>query len=552
MDFNVLATILYVTLIACAILVALLVDFRIKFLRQKQKNYFLNRDRERYAETIYASKDGYFAFIYPDEQIKDPLKTVRERCSRRLAVMLNLKNGRQSSFEDVLNVFYKEDALKLKKYLNLMQEEGVSFEDTFTLKSTKRGMRVFGNRINALDGNLYCDMLWFRDLSSEQIKIEDLESQSAQKDKYIQTLECLIDNLNTPVYLKSHQQKLSTVNKKYVDLLGALDKKSVLSGHEKSEWEKVSDELSQIAAQTNQPQKKEVQIVFDGVPHYFEMYENPFHHTDKLDEIGTVGQLVDVTALMDVKRNFKVHQNAHLEILSALGTAFAIFDTKSELIFYNKSFAQMWHLTQEDLEQKLSYASFLNLIRSKKILPDVSDFKEYKKSQEALFSTLIEPKESLLHLPDDRTLRRLVAPHPNGLIFAYEDVSDKLAAERTINELMTVQQNILDQTSEAVLLFSPDGRLKYFNAAYVKLFDADELKLRDLPSVTDVFETQKAFFQQVENWENLKQHMFHHIFEICAPFRLERDDGIVLEVKPVVLADESLMIRYVSKLANNV
>ena len=37
----------------------------LKLLKLRQKNYFLNRDRERYAETLYASKDGYFAFVYP-------------------------------------------------------------------------------------------------------------------------------------------------------------------------------------------------------------------------------------------------------------------------------------------------------------------------------------------------------------------------------------------------------------------------------------------------------------------------------------------------------
>ena len=148
MDIGILKTALYVSLAACAVLSAMAVDYKVKFLRQRKKNYFLNRDRERYAETIFASKDGYFAFVYPDEEIKDPLKHIRERCSRRLAVMLNLKNGTDSSFEDVLSVFYKEDALKLKKYLSLMQEEGIAFEDTFTLKTTKRGVHVFGARIN--------------------------------------------------------------------------------------------------------------------------------------------------------------------------------------------------------------------------------------------------------------------------------------------------------------------------------------------------------------------------------------------------------------------
>lgn len=57
-----------------AVLLFLMGAQGINILKLRQKNYFLNRDRERYAETLYASKDGYFAFIYPDEKVNDPLQ----------------------------------------------------------------------------------------------------------------------------------------------------------------------------------------------------------------------------------------------------------------------------------------------------------------------------------------------------------------------------------------------------------------------------------------------------------------------------------------------
>lgn len=544
MDTEILHTALYVLLAACAVLAAMAIDYKVKFLRQRKKNYFLNRDRERYAETIFASKDGYFAFVYPDDQIKDPLKNVKERCSRRLAVMLNLKKGTDSSFDDVLSMFYKEDSLRLKKYLLLMQEEGIAFEDTFTLKTTKRGVHIFGARINGGDGNLYCDMLWFRDLSKEQIKIEELTAEAAVKDEKIKTLEDLADYISTPVYLKNHTGCLETVNKKYVDLTSAGSKENTLKAKEKTAWQKIADELFEAAVQTNQPQKKDVQVVVGGEAHYFELKETPFHKEGKLDQIGTVGQMIDISDLYEEKRHFKVHQNAHLEILSALKTAFAIFDTKSDLVFYNQSFADMWHLTPEELAQKLSYVSFLNIIYNKRMLPDVTDFKEYRQDEQKLFSNLIEPKEDLLHLPEGKTLRRLVATHPNGVIFAYEDVSDKLQAERTINELLTVCKNILDGMHEAVLIFSPSGQLKYFNAAYTALFEADSVKLQNLPNVREVLDMQKHFFKKTQNWENLEKHIFKFIFETPAPFKLERDDGMILEVTPSVLADENVMVTY--------
>ena len=160
-----------------AVLLFLMGAQGINILKLRQKNYFLNRDRERYAETLYASKDGYFAFIYPDEKVNDPCKTVKERCSRRLAVLMNLPGGTASVFEDILNRFTREDAGKIRKYVACLKEDGISFEDEFVLKNSNRHLNLSGSRINGQDGNVYCDMIWFRDVSRETNKIDYLEEE---------------------------------------------------------------------------------------------------------------------------------------------------------------------------------------------------------------------------------------------------------------------------------------------------------------------------------------------------------------------------------------
>lgn len=534
---------LYFCLISGIVLVSLLISFRITISRLKQKNYFLNRDRERYAETLYASKDGYFAFIYPDERIKDPRRTVRERCSRRLAVMLNLKQGTQASFADVLNMFYKDDAAKIKKYLNLMQEEGIPFEDTFYLKNGSRGVSIFSGRINGQDGNLYCDMLWFRDLSAEMLKIEKLEKERSAFSQKLHRLEALIDNLSYPVWLRDDELNIIAANKKYVEYSGFETKNTALT--QNFEFNSAR-EIAQIAQQTNKAQKKNINIINNGQVRYFELAETPFH-SSSLEKISTVGTLYDMTELDSVKRNFKIHQTAHLEVLSALGTAFSIFNNQRKMIFYNKSFLNLWNLDSDFLESNPGYAEFLEAVRTRRLLPEVSDFKTYKTEEDKLFSDLIEPKEELLHIPDGRTFRRLVAPHPNGLIFAYEDVSDRLAAARMVNELVSVQQNILDNINDAVIIFGADHRLKYFNRSYQKLWKSDAIKMQDFPNISEVLEMQKPFFSNTENWESLKQNMLAHILNICARFRLERNDNKTIDAIPVILSDESIMITYIAK-----
>ncbi len=535
---------LYFCFLAGIALIIIVITLKISLARLRQKNYFLNRDRERYAETLYASKDGYFAFVYPDERIKDPRKTVRERCSRRLAVMLNLKGGTQSSFADVMDVFYKDDAKKIAKYLALMQDEGVPFEDTFMLKNVNRSISIFGARINGTDGNLYCDMLWFRDLSEDMLKINNLEEEKKVLGAKVSNLENLINTLNIPLWLRDENLNIIISNKKYNDIAG-LEKLQSESPEGLSATAAAARELAQNAQAHNKAQHKSVNLVVNGESKHFELMETPYHRGNDLNRIGTAGALLDITELDEVKRTFAIHQNAHLEVLSALGTAFAIFNTRQKLIFHNKAFANMWNLSAEFLEKSPSYGEFLDKIRENRLLEEVSDFRSYCRNEEKVFKDLIDPKETLLHLPDGRTFRRMIAPHPNGLIFAFEDVSDRLAATRMVNEMVDVQQKILDNVDDAIIIFSSDQRLKYFNKKYQSLWKINAEKLQKSFFLANVLEEQKIFFKNAENWENLKQGMMAQLINTCSRFALERDDGIKVKVIPLTLPDESLMIRYV-------
>ena len=544
MSADQLKDMLYFCFAAGIALIVIVVSLKISLARLRQKNYFLNRDRERYAETLYASKDGYFAFVYPDERIKDPRKTVRERCSRRLAVMLNLKGGTQSSFADVMEAFYKDDAKKIAKYLALMQDEGVPFEDTFMLKNVNRSISIFGARINGTDGNLYCDMLWFRDLSEDMLKINRLEEDKKLLGAKLGNLETLINTLNIPLWLRDENLNIIISNKKYNEIAG-VEKPQGESANELGGTAAVARELAQNAQAHNKAQHKSVNLVINGESKHFELTETPYHRGNDLNRIGTAGALLDITELDEVKRTFTIHQNAHLEVLSALGTAFAIFNTRQKLIFHNKALANMWNLSAEFLERSPSYGEFLDKIRENRLLEEVSDFRSYCRNEEKVFKDLIEPKEKLLHLPDGRTFRRMIAPHPNGLIFAFEDVSDRLAATRTVNEMVDVQQKILDNVDDAIIIFSSDQRLKYFNKKYQSLWKINAEKLQKSFFLADVLEEQKIFFGNAANWENLKQGMMAQLINTCSRFALERADGIKVNVIPVTLPDESLMIRYV-------
>ncbi len=517
----------------------------LKLLKLRQKNYFLNRDRERYAETLYASKDGYFAFVYPDEKVNDPHKTIKERCSRRLAVIMNLPGGTQSSFEDILKSFYRDDAKKILKYLDLLFDDGVSFEDTFTVKSNNKRLRLSGSRINGIDGNVYCDMIWFRDVSFEDTMINNLEAEKAEAYHKISLYEDLINNIPYPIWLRDENLKLDIVNRRYNELLENKtgSERELLS----AAGEPVSKNLAFLAHATNKIKRQQMVLIRNGERRSMEVVETPFHFDQSLDKICTAGAMFDITELDELKRNLKLNQNAHLEILGTLaGTAFAVFNSAYKLSFYNKSLADMWNLEESWLDEQPLYSTFLDMLREKRLLPEVPDFILFKNEEQKDFSNLIEAKEDMLYRPDGRTIRRIRAPYPTGgVVFAYEDVSDNLATRRAYQALLDVQKETIDNLFDAVLIFADSGRLKFYNQAYVELWQSDETFLRSEPNISEVIDSQKRFFSLVDDWESLKKYILNHIVNFTTKiFELKRDDIEKLEVLSGKLSDGSIMITY--------
>lgn len=539
----------YALALLFAVLLVLVFYYWYNYLKMQQKNYFLNRDRERYAETLYASKDGYFAFIYPDEKIDDPRKNIVEHCSRRLAVMMNLPEGTKSSFDEILKNFYKEDLKRLQKYIDLLREDGVSFDDEFIIKNNNKRLRLSGVRINGIDGNIYCDMIWFRDISLESQTINELESEKRNWFKQIIQLEDLINNIPYPVWMRDDKLNIFQINKKYMEFFENKSREDILLNHleiTNVNGENISQNLAFLAHSINKTKKQTVNIIKNGERKVYEVVESPFHVEDSLDKIYTVGALIDITELDDFKRNLKIHQNAHLEIMGKLGTAFAVFDQNQKLAFYNKAFVQLWKLDDVWLEQQPNYSAFLDILREKRLLPEVPDYIAFKTGEQKDFQTIIETKEDMLHLPNEQTIRRVRIPHPmGGLVLAYEDVSDKLATRRAYNSLLSVQKEILDNLFDAVVIFGSDGHLNFFNQAYLKLWQINDGVLEQDPTLSELIDMQQKFFTKVDDWKSLKNDIINHISSFTTKtFILNRDDIDQVEVMSKNLSDGSIMITY--------
>ena len=164
-----------------------------------------------------------------------------------------------------------------------------------------------------------------------------------------------------------------------------------------------------------------------------------------------------------------------------------------------------------------------------------------------LFTSLIEPIEDLMHLPDGRTLRQREVPRPfGGLLFTYEDVTDRLALERSYNILIEVQRRSLDNLYEGVALIGADGRLKLSNPAYARLWQLAEADLEGEPHIADLIEKCRDFFVLDGEWPEFKQRVVARMTgREARTGRLERGDGSVLEYANVPLPDGAVLLSYI-------
>ncbi len=494
-----------------------------------------NQNRQ-YEEMLYAAKDGYLTYAQYNNK-------VHHECSRRLATILNLKKGCQSTPAEVFGVFEKQDNDKLNTLFQHLIEQGTEFE-TIAQTKTAKILTITGMRINSADMQIDCNCLWFRDITESANFINHATDEALYYRNQLEDFRILIDNLPCPVWLRNEKLNITILNKSYLKLLGLKDFKQLTP--ENSQLHDLGDttnlqELAKIAQESNTPQKKQINILSNGDLRKFELTETPYYDSS-LKTSHTIGSLIDITTFDEAKRNYRVHLDSHLDILSSLDTAFCIVNTKHNFTFCNAAFLNLWNLPENFLDSAPHYNTFLDTIREAKILPEVPDFKAYKEEENKTFDAITEQHEDLLYIPDGRTFRRLRAPHPDGTIIAYEDITDRLAISRKLDDMQSVQKSILENINDAILIFSPTLKLNFHNSAYEKLWSVNEELTSDL-TLKEVLDKQQKNLPEVNDWQSFREDMQKHL-TACTPFTLKLKNKHQLKVTPAILTDSSLLITY--------
>jgi signal transduction histidine kinase len=351
-----------------------------------------------------------------------------------------------------------------------------------------------------------------------------------------------LDRLPLPIWRRDEHLEIVDCNAAYAKAVEA-DRERVrregltLGGHAMSGRARALAELAR-AAQT--PQSEEGHAVIAGSRRLLEFTEVP------LPGGGTVGVALDVTDREEIQKEFARHVAAHGEVLENLATAIAIYGPDQRLKFFNTAFAQLWKLDEDWLRTEPGAAELLEMLREKRRLPEYADFPAFKRSRLRLFTSLLDPLEELVYIPDGTTLHSRIAPHPmGGLLFTYDDVTDRLSLERSYNTLIAVQRETLDHLYEGVAVIGSDGRLKLTNPAYARMWRLTPEDLTDEPHIANITEKTRGFFDHAGDWPSYKDRLLARLTaREPRAGRLERTDGSVLDYATVPLPDGGVLLSY--------
>ncbi|WP_193172579.1 sensor histidine kinase [Nisaea nitritireducens] len=448
--------------------------------------------------------------------------------SPSVCTLLRADAERLQSIDDIAGYLAEGSGVTLGSAVRTLMAEGKSFSFVAEIRHGARVLKVSGIPVEAGSGKSPRAALALVDISDEVQSRAIAEEEARSRRRRNEDLLASINLQTTPFWRRDENLQIRFANIA-ADIID-LDSES-------------ARDTSRRARRLGAPYSESRFIVVDGERRLFEVTEAP-----SPDARGTVGWAIDVTSLEESQAEIARHIAAHEDVLEGLSTAIAIFGPDKRLKFFNSAFAELWQVDPAQLDADPTITEFLELLRELRRLPEQSDFRAYRDHWNGLFTRLIDPMEDFFFLPDDRTLRMVVMPHPfGGLFLTFEDVTDRLALERSYNTLNEVQRETIDNLAEGVVVFGADGRMTLSNPTFLSMWDLDPDFRDQSLHVSDVLDAMRPLFPPLEerDWDSYKQEFAARFADrVSEHGRTERPDGTALEYSFVPLPDGATLVNF--------
>jgi signal transduction histidine kinase/PAS domain-containing protein len=462
-----------------------------------------------------------------------------EEFSLNLIKILNLhkKIKNFSQFSKIFGTDSK-NLLELVEKLKKGEQENFVINCKYKAADVTRYLQCLGNRIDSSDG-ISGVVIWFYDVSEYIQVIKKLTSQNNRIKNEARDYLNIFNALPIPVWWRNKDFSIRHCNLTYSHIVNNND--DVTTEAKIPDLDENLRSMSQMAVKNKRTLHMKKHMVVNGERRFFDISESAVVNGE-----GVIGFASDITNQENIEKELGRHISAHADLLESSSSAMAIYGLDTKLKFYNNAFVKLWGFSEKFLNSNPTYGEVLETLREKRKLPEQADFKKFRNEQMQLFKNLINTHNEFFYLPDGKALRVIVIPHAlGGLLFAYEDMTDRLAMERSYNTLIAVQRETLDNLREGVAVFGRDGVLKLYNPTYAQMWP-DEIPLLDSrPHSTDLLTKSKHLFNYGDDWEAFRSKWTERpTTKMPILNRVERTDGKVIEKLVVRLPDGDFLLSY--------
>tara|TARA_R110002111_G_scaffold103504_2_gene160211 strand:- start:2032 stop:4131 length:2100 start_codon:yes stop_codon:yes gene_type:complete len=364
-----------------------------------------------------------------------------------------------------------------------------------------------------------------------------LATARGERDDFIE----LLNVAPIAIWRRDQNSKIIWQNRKYADIVGLKEEGTTVPELAPSRDPDQARKLATKARVTGVTQSEVRRYIVEGDRLSFKIVETPLEFDNQL-----AGFALDTTTEAELSEELKRHIDGHADVLENITSAIAIYGPDQRLEFFNQTYAKLWRISDDFLYGKPTISEVLDKQRELRRLPEQADFSSYKEKRRALFTNVIEMREELVQLPDETVLRTIITPHPfGGLLFLFEDVTDKVGLERARNTQIAVQRATLDNLYEGVAVFGADARLKLYNAAYCAIWGIEEGFLQEDSHISQIIE---HFLEKTgATWSDAyrEKYIANVTRRDAASGRIDHPGGNIIDFNRVPLPDGNVLFTYV-------
>ncbi len=458
------------------------------------------------------------------------------------------------NMEDVQSRLSPGDAAALEGLFDRMWDDGTPFTIIVKSHDEQRSYKISGSQGRDRKNRDAYNVLWIEDITDQANAQTTFAAEAQQKDKDLTNIRAALNAIPRPMWMRDEDQKIIWCNETYAEFLNTTREKILKEQKEiaaqalkkKTAVKELKDELlpgpalAKAALVSGKTLDTNIHSVVKGARILLRIMEIPLSPLPL-----TIGIAYNNTREEELETDLKRYQSSNRELLGQLRTAIAIYSADERLEFYNNAFAQLWDLDDQYLNTQPRLGDIMEKLRETRRLPEQADFRRFKQGWLDMFTSLIDPHDDMLHLPDGTALRLLIIPHSmGGLMMTYEDVTSRLELESSYNTLIAVQKETLDNLGEAVAVFGGNGRLQLSNPSFGKLWGLHPEDLEGEPHVTTIVDKTKPFFTK-EEWTSRREELVSRgLDRVLHEGRLSRADGSLVDFSTVPLPDGGVLITY--------